>query len=314
MGNIAVLSHNADMDGVGAAAMLKIKYNIPSSRLFFSSYNKEDILYAQRKLKKFYGGNFILFITDLSLNDPTIPVWKKLIRGVKAMGGSVFWFDHHPWSNRAIGEIASLCDVAIVGENKFCATEITKKEIELNTPFAEEFAKVVHYSDFNLRPDTAKRRKYVKTYALSITSYTKSKSNDSIQKSLRHIADVVASRRFVDARMLAASRSFEKKNTARINKMLKKLYLIGSKITIGFAIGVQTTQACGAVIEKSGRDIGIVIDMKQKKGSIRSKRSDISGLAKRLGGGGHPHAAGFEFNTANKELIIDKIRKEASKL
>ncbi|MGI0141166.1 MAG: hypothetical protein ACREBF_00740 [Candidatus Micrarchaeales archaeon] len=323
MKNIAVLSHNADIDGVGAASLLKIKYNIPSNRLFFSGYAKEGILYAEGKLKKFYGKDFVLFITDLSLNDPTILVWMSLIKRIKAKGGKVFWFDHHPWSEKAIKKVASLCDVAIVGENaKFCATEITQREMQLDTPFVREFCKVVHYSDFNIKADTERHREMVKVYALSITTWTKSKSNEAIQKKLRHITEVIASRRFTDSRMTTASRNFEKLNNMRVEKMLAKLTLVGRSIAVGYATGVQSTYACGMVIKKSGRDIAIVIDPKQGKGSIRSVKSDISGLAKSLSGGGHPHASGFEIDLkkyplnseAGRTRLMEKISMEASKL
>ena len=321
--NIVVLTHATDIDGVGAASLLKIKYSIPNNRLFFSSYSKEGIVYAESKFRKFYGKGFVLFVTDLSVNEPTIPVWIKIIKEIKAKGGKVFWFDHHPWSDFAVKNVAGICDAAIVGENeKFCATEITKQELRLNTPFVNEFCKVVHFSDFNLKPDTKKHYELVKAYALSITSLTKAKSSASMQGSLRHIAEVIASRKFVDKKIKDEERKFEKLNTDRINKMLKNLHLVGRKVAIGFASGVQSTQACGMVIKQSGRDVGIVIDPKQGKGSIRSLKSNISGLAAALGGGGHPHASGFELDLKKYPLgseggrikLIEKIGKESSKI
>lgn len=310
MQNIAVLSHNADIDGVGAATLIKIKYNLPSNRLFFSGYNKESILFAEKRMRKFYKKGFTLFITDLSLNDPVIDTWSKIIKTIKAKGGRVYWFDHHPWSKEAIKKVAKECEVAIVGENeKYCATEIARMELGLATPFIDEFTRIVHYSDFNLKPKDARSRNLIKIYALSLTSFTKSKSGESMLKNLRHYADVISGRRFTDEKITNESKRFEKLNNERIKKMLKEVYLVGSKIAVGFAQGVQSTQGCRALIDATGRDIGIVVDPVAGKGSFRTIKSDISGLAVRLGGGGHPHAAGFEINM-KKNPLDSKVRRE----
>ncbi|MDE1762299.1 MAG: hypothetical protein KGH59_02555 [Candidatus Micrarchaeota archaeon] len=321
MQNIAVLTHNADIDGVGSAVMLRIKYNLPTDRLFFSSYAKEDILYAERRIRKFYRKGFVLFITDLSLNDPVIPVWHEIIKRVRSKGGSVIWFDHHPWSDEAIQKVARLCDAAIVGENEnFCATEIARRELGLKDKFTEEFARIVHYSDFNLKADTKRHGEFVKHYALSIASFTKSMPNSSIHKSLRGMVSTISGGKFVDSKIINTSKKFELENNRKISAMLNELQLLGKNIALGFATGVQSTQACGAIIRKSGKDIAIVIDPKEGKASIRSRISDISGLAKRMGGGGHPHAAGFEIDKRKYPLssrpgrkrVVERIEKEAS--
>ncbi|MDE1869449.1 MAG: hypothetical protein KGH71_00490 [Candidatus Micrarchaeota archaeon] len=318
MRNIAVLTHSADIDGVGCAALIKIKYNLPSNRLFFSGYAKDDILFAERKMRKLYGKDFVLFITDLSLNDPVIEVWRSIIKRIKAKGGKVFWFDHHPWSKKALDRVAKECEVAIVGENeRYCATEITRMELGLDTPFINEFTRVVHFSDFNLKPRDARSRNLIKAYALSITSFTKARSKESIQKILRHYADVISGRRFTDDKILNESKRFEKLNNDRIKKMLKELYFVGKEITVGFTTGVQSTNGCGAIIQATGRDIGIIVDTVAGKGSMRTIKSDISQFAKNLGGGGHPHASGFEINTkkyplkskANREAFVKRIQE-----
>ncbi|MDE1824817.1 MAG: hypothetical protein KGH61_02245 [Candidatus Micrarchaeota archaeon] len=316
MENIAVLSHNADMDGVGAAAMVKMKYGLDSGRLFFSSYGKESVLYAEKLLRKFYSNGFTLFITDLSMNEQMIATWIQIIKKIKARGGRVIWFDHHPWGKNGIAKVARLCDIAIVGENeRYCATEIARRELSLDTPFIDEFCRIVHHSDFNLRPRDRRSRQIIKEYALSITSFTKTGTDASIQKKLRHMAVVIGNRRFTDQMIEKASAAFERKNNMRIEKMLKGLHLVGKSMAIGFASGVQSTHACSEIIRKSGRDIGVIFDLKTGKGSIRSVKSDISALAVMLHGGGHPHAAGFEIRRVSAQRkIVERIASSAAKL
>jgi phosphoesterase RecJ-like protein len=61
--------------------------------------------------------------------------------------------------------------------------------------------------------------------------------------------------------------------------------------------GLPTVEA--ALMLRENRDGSI-------KGSLRSVRHDVAGIAKTLGGGGHPHASGFDFENMPLEDAFDK--------
>ena len=323
MQKIFVLSHASDIDGVGSAALIRMKYGVPTSRLFFSDYSKEGISYVGRKLAPFYGEGITLFITDLGVNDLLIGSYKAMIDNIKKGGGKVFWFDHNPWTRKGMNELASRCDIAVIGENdRYCATEITCKRLGLGGMFAKRFVGIVHYSDFNIRPKSGKTREMVGFYALSITSYNMNKSRDYVTRRLRHMAKLISSGRLIDSRIRADAIRFGKVNGRRISRMLD-----GMEVRKGFALGfskaVQSTSGCMAIIERSKRPIGIYVNVKNGIAHIRSLKADITPLSRSLGGGGHPRASGFSVDQkkfgqfrkkSERVALADYLEKKMAKL
>ncbi len=294
--NIFVLSHASDIDGVGSAALIRMKYGVPLSNILFSEYSEEGIGYAESYLSKRYRKGITLFVTDLGVDASLYRRYLRIIKSVKASGGMVFWFDHHPWEPYAVKSIAALCDEAIVGENpKYCAASITWRRLGFSDKFTRELVSLINYSDFNKDPGSARHRKLIGTYALSITKYNSSKSRDYRMSRLRHIVQVLGSGRFTDPRIRKDASAFNALNSARTKSMLRNV-ILRSDFAIGFSKPVQSTSGCVAIIRSTGAQIGIYVDTESWKGHIRCETKDISLLARVLGGGGHPHASGFPVN------------------
>ncbi len=293
MNNVYVISHASDIDGVGAAALIKMKYGVTLSHIFFSEYSEEAISYVDDRLSGSYKKGITLFITDLGVDDRLISSYLKIINGVKRNGGRVFWFDHHPWSANAIKQLASRCDAAIIGENaRHCGTEITYRELGFTDRFTREFVKVVHYSDFNIKPKTRGEYRLVGAYTLSITAYAEIKDMDKRTEKLRHMVEVLSCGRFLDSRIREDARRFDAINKKRTELMLKSM-IIRKGFAVGFSRGVQSTAGCIAIREAARRPIGIYVNIEDWKGHIRCETKDISLLARKMDGGGHPHASGF---------------------
>ena len=324
MENIAVISHIADIDGVGSAALLKMKFKIPSRNLFFISHDPEDLELVERMLVPLFKKKTSLFITDMNPGPKTAKIFKRIITRAKRSGGRVIWLDHHFWSDKMLKEIASECDVAVVGENKeMCATQLVQRLASLNTPFAKDFAKMLYHIDLFI-PTTNKRYNRVsEQYKLGIDYFNMGESFGAKQNNLRHIASIIASGKLLDDKINAAAAKFKELNEKRIQLMLKELYLISYKIAIGFTTHVDSTDGCTAIKQKTGFDIAILVKSEHGHSSIRSTVNDVVPLANALGGGGHPHAAGFQVNTkeynffrskADKERFVGKLVHAAQKL
>ncbi|MDE1768199.1 MAG: hypothetical protein KGH62_02420, partial [Candidatus Micrarchaeota archaeon] len=235
MQNVYVMSHASDIDGVGSAALIKKKFALPDSHLFFTVYSSESIEYVNKMLKGRYASGLTLFIADLGVNDSIADSYLRILKQVKAHGGKVFWFDHHPWTNKAIKMLTPLCDAAIIGENsEYCATEITQKELGLNDSFSKIFTKIVHYSDFNITPKSKSDHKTVGAYALSITYYNTNKSWGKITAKLRHIADVISKGKLLDATITADANKFQKINEDRTREMITDL-TVRKDFALGFS-------------------------------------------------------------------------------
>jgi uncharacterized protein len=293
---IVSITHASDIDGVASAALIKMKYGVPSDRLFFTDYSEKGLAYAKDSLGKTLRGKerVVLFLADVGINDSLYLEFLDLVKSVKKRGGVVIWLDHHVWGGKELEEIAGRCDLAIVGENrKYCATEITGKVLGIGTNFTNRLVKIVHYSDFNITPRDRKIYDLVGVYAMS-TAFYNTLGYRARDRGLRHIAEVLASGRFTDGKILRDARAFERLNNSRIAKMLKDLYSAGDGVSIGFSEDVQSTRACAAISEKTGADVSICVKPRDGKASIRSSIMDCMPLVKSLGGGGHPHAAGFK--------------------
>ena len=63
-------------------------------------------------------------------------------------------------------------------------------------------------------------------------------------------------------------------------------------------------------MKSSGKEIGIYINASNMRGHIRCENRDISALARELGGGGHPHASGFNVDRRFGSLRTAAQRRE----
>ena len=322
MENIISLTHASDIDGVSSAALIKMKYGVPDSNIFFADYSMKSLLSAGRGIRKALKPGTTLFITDIGINKGLAPEFIRIIKSVKGLNGSVVWFDHHFWEDSEIRNVAGGCDLAVIGENKrYCATEITYRELSVRGAFARRLSDTVHYSDFNIRPRERSKRRLIGIYALSIAYYNTLGVNKR-RKGLLHIVDTLCKGKFFDGRMAADASFFERRNLERIAEMAKRLHYAGENIAVGFGPEMQSTQACASISEKSGRDISIYVNVKAGTCHLRSKKADCSIIARAFGGGGHPHACGFSidkrkyggFSEKKKEMLVSEIGKRSAAL
>ncbi len=295
MKNVIVISHASDIDGVGSAALIKMKYGVPTNRIFFTDYAPESLEEISRSITEILTDNTTLFITDLGVNKKTVPVFYSILKSVKDGGGKIFWFDHHPWASDAVKKLAQMCEVSVLGENEFfCATEITRKELGLKDDFTKRFCRIVHFSDFAIKPKSKRDYDLVGAYALSIALY-RMRNHEGNLSCLRHMVEVLCSRKMLDKRIRSDADRFRKLNDKHVANMLKDVYL-GDEIALGFGEDIQKTYACMKLIEKTGKDIGIYVNLRDRRGHMRSIRNDCTALAVKFGGGGHLHASGFSPN------------------
>lgn len=315
---IISITHANDIDGIGSAALIKMKYGISSDRIFFSDYSEENVSYVQKSVFKLLRkeSGTLVFLTDLSMNRILVKGYIKMIKEVKKRGGKVVWFDHHLWGEEEVRRVASLCDFAVVGENhKYCGAEITKINLGIDTKFTNELIKIIHCSDFNLKPKNKKWRKLIGTYAMSIGLYIMFYDKPGLFKkrdnALRHIVDLIASGRFVDPVIIRDSKKFDKINKARMSLMIKRLYKVTESVYMGFSEGVQSTQGGSAIINKSGADIAIYVNTTTCRAHLRSVKGDTTILSRHFGGGGHPHASSFKIDA--KRFNNFKTEKDRTK-
>ena len=293
--DVIALSHSEDLDGIAAATLVRIKYNISHERVMYIDYSTEQLRRASDWVKSMASKATTLFITDLSVNDSKAEMYREIIMSIKSKGGSVIYLDHHPWGEKAQKLVAILCDHAVFGEQKECASEITAKYLKISGPNIKRLLHMCHLSDNNIKADGEPERAMIKTYSMAITYYNTLPEKERLEK-LIWFSDTIAEGDMDNPILKYDADEFERVSRERTGEMLEGLSFVGNFIAVGFAGSVQPTYAASLIFRKAERQIAIYINTDACKGSIRSTGRDISGLAKSLGGGGHPCAAGFEFN------------------
>ncbi|VVB76989.1 Uncharacterised protein [uncultured archaeon] len=326
MDRTLVMSHAEDLDGVGSASLLKMRYHLDSKDVFFSSYSENDLREATEAILRRSGKGSTVFVTDLATNPGTIGMLSRFVKTVKSKGGMVVWLDHHYWSDRALNDIAANCEIAIVGENSMaCATDITKKYTRLTGDFVEKFTGLVHCTDlylgFDSQPNPKWSRTASTTYSMSINYFSSASSFEKRQKGLRKVMDTISSGKFFDGGIRSAAKTYERINKERTKLLLRNMQVIDGAMAVGFSKEVDSTGACRAMIEDSGADISVLLKTDSKKASMRSEKSNIVALASAFGGGGHPHAAGFEIpkdydisKAAGRKKLVDDITAKSRRL
>ncbi len=296
-----IITHAADLDGISSAALLMRQYNIGIENVVFTHYQRESIEMAVREADELFKEGGTLFITDLNPGKAVVDLFSEVIDNVKAKNGKVFWFDHHPWDADAIRSLGGRCDVAVVGENKdFCAAEITAREIRATGAFVKPLLRVVHHSDFNITPKDKKTYNIIGDYVLSMTYFSSLDWDSTLQK-LREMTKALSNEIMIPEFVHDAAVEFTKINDKRLNEM-EKTVINGGVVAVGFSPFVGTSEACRRVSKVAGTDIGVYINVDECRGHLRSEESDCSKLAQAFGGGGHPHASGFEFDSERYNL------------
>ncbi|MCL5427715.1 MAG: hypothetical protein M1321_00870 [Candidatus Marsarchaeota archaeon] len=304
---VVVISHAADLDGIACAALIMRKYGITAKSAVFMDYDRESVLRGERQFRKLFKRGATLFITDLSA-ESTPDIFLRIVTHAKRMRGRVFWFDHHTWSKRHIGSIALRCDAAVVGENgRFCASEITARELGLRDKYTAGLLRTVHAADFALKPKNARMKLIIKAYALGL-SYFRMKGGAVFLDKVAGISESISIGSALPGFLKRASDAFEKLNESRLKAMLATV-VNGGVISVAFTPVVSTNDACAMIIRQTGSDIGCYVDTDNNRAHLRSIRNDCSILARRFGGGGHPRASAFDISMAY-DLRSARSRRE----
>ncbi len=304
---IFVLTHGNDLDGLGSAALIRRRYHVPLENIFFLDYGDDKLNYAVENILKRSVGKSIVFVADTGMSDGQILPFKRLILHIKKSGGKVFWFDHHHWKKNQIRDVAKICDLAVIGENEHaCGAEITRSELGLNDKFSVKLAKMAHQTDFKpiLYPYIRDDGNPIEVYGLGFSYYNNFMDIEKNASALRGVVAMLSSGKLLNVKIVKDARKFERITKKQLKILEKQTYVINKNVAIGIAEALNSNIACDRINSITRADITLYFDTTHSKGHLRSKKADILKLAINLGGGGHPHSAGFDLDR-DKFGIID---------
>ena len=315
-----MITHSEDLDGIASAVMLRLKYKMPLSNLFFADHSTKTLDYAFDGVERRAKPGDLIFITDLSPDTSTVAYLKRRVLKLKKRGCTFIWLDHHPWA-KDNSELARLCYIAVFGESSTCATEIAQKALNLHGSYAKRLADIVHVSDFALMPRSKAEATLLRNYDRALVycnTLPIKRTNSGLRSVVREIGSGRIRNRLVDS----AAGKLEKMSSINTAAMLRDLRYIRNSIAVGFSGSeIFSDEAKEKMFAQSRKDIVIHIDCDRRTASMRSKSKDISGLGSAMGGGGHPHAAGFPLNESydlkkenGRKRLLSDIEKAAVKL
>ncbi len=286
------ITHIADFDGIGSASIIRHYFKIPIQNILFCDYTPEkikevlDIVKSDNKSKT-------IILSDLGIDEKTIPLFTDLINHLKATNSKIIWLDHHNWTDKAINDIGRRCDYIIGGDNgKYCGAELVYQNLIISyfkdTNLGEKLSNIAHKTDFNL----PNKGETINNLIEAITYINNHHLND-----LSKLVEVISEGNIDSDRIKDYANQYiieEKDSIITLKKNIFKKQLSNKIIVgVGFANFIESNKAASIIKDTTNCDISIFIGPKENKISIRSndKVNSIE-IASILGGNGHERAAG----------------------
>ena len=158
MTNVLVFSHEQDVDGVFAAAILKIVY--PNSDIVLTNYGLERMLAVKDKIISFveFSKPGIVIIADIGVNEESYMQPYEAMCFAKQSGWKNIWIDHHPWTEHTKNKMGLVSELILYEEKDYdgikkCASELCVENLAPDNELGSKLAIIAHRTDF---PDSLK--------------------------------------------------------------------------------------------------------------------------------------------------------------
>ncbi|HMA06048.1 MAG TPA: phosphoesterase [Methanomicrobiales archaeon] len=264
------LTHN-DLDAAGADAIHRMKYGEVFT-IWASVGNFPHLLSAISEVK---GGGDLLSITDLGYQ-AGIERWLKKARDA---GWRIEWRDHHRWEDREAGIIRPLAALLSL-DTATCATGIVARDLAGSDSRAAEIARVV--CDYDLWRNEDPRSMILGRilWKPGLRDYVRDRLVEGV---------------FADALIREEYDKIVAEMDQDIRKSIRYTRLTGKRYRIAFSpLYGYPSDTASRVRESFGSEIEVLVSSNGRF-SLRSVPPVSHLIARRFGGGGHPHASGGAF-------------------
>lgn len=288
MGERVVVTHT-DLDGVAAAAIVVGSVG-EANRLLFAQPHQLGAVFAKIPNKA------EVYVSDLGINQPIIEKVAKQVKRITHSGGVVKWFDHHRWEE---GWIRKLRDAGaeVYVDTDTCGAGVVAKYLPANSEWVNELVSAACSVDLWLFNDW--RGNYLAKYVgyggteWKRRAVTKLVGFSGIDEEIEEIVEKVVSR---ELKLLTAA-------VAKAAVVSGKSGLRAIAYFKGKNDHHLTSFIASLLMNRFDVDVAIIC----RRGSLsfRSRSGvDVSKVAKLLGGGGHPRAAGAKLDPPLWRLIL----------
>ena len=264
------LTHN-DLDAAGADAIHRLKYG----EVFTIWASVRNFPYLLAALSEVRGEGDLLSITDLGYQQGV----ERWLKRAKEAGWKVEWRDHHRWEDREMDTVRPLVSLLSI-DTTTCATGIAAKDLAGGDARAGEIARVV--CDYDLWRNEDPRSMVLGRILTrpGLRDYVRDRLVEGI------FSDSVIRKEY-DGILADMERD--------IRKSIRHTNLAGKRYRIAFSpLYGYPSDTASRIRETFRSDIEVIVS-RNGRFSIRSVPGISHLIARRFGGGGHPHASGGAF-------------------
>jgi len=291
----AIITHT-DIDGVAGGALYVYLTKLKNYDVYFT----EPYLLHGTLFNVLNRGYDDVVIIDLGLNENTV---ESIVNAIRSFKTRILWFDHHVWNREWIDMVSGLAKLYV--DTSTCGAGVVAKYADrvgdVDENFINELTDAVCNADlfrFNhklspwfmrlvRRSDNNDWRMYVfKTLANGVLWH-----DSFTEKVIERFRNEIESYKELDSELVVRS-----KGNVKVAAICKN--------------DVENSFSAAYILGRYGVDI-VAIVSNDGKVSLRSVGFNVRDLAVKLGGGGHPRAAGFKIRVPWKIRIKKIIDREA---
>ncbi len=280
---------HTDLDGIGSAATLLRVYGRRPGRdatvAFTEPYELHEVL---RGLGEYVERGDLLAITDLGLNEDTRGPVLDAIKSIVSRGARVEWYDHHVWSEADAASLSRL-GVEIYVDRTTCATGVVARYAAGGRGSADTF--LGELVDAVCSADLWRW-----TNSLSAKLFRAAGSREAGNEWRVKVLEKFLDGILWDEELERRLEEYVNAELANMREILKTVYTLEAgraRIAVAYKengppansiVGALLTSRYKADIAAIVRPNGVI--------SLRSRKVNVQRIAVKLGGGGHPRAAG----------------------
>ena len=294
---IAIFTHT-DLDGIASASLILKALGRVDKIEFIQPYQ------LHQYLKKVPPDSQI-YISDLGINGSTFPYVLRELRRILNNGGRVKWFDHHVWEKVWIEKVKKL-GVELFVDTSTCAAGVVSKYLPVEGKHIKDLVSATCSIDLWVFDDW--KGNFLTRYA---------SFKDSVKWKIKVVNELAQFKGNLNGEMLRIVEEFVDKELRVYSKVIKNAYVksINNIRTVYyFKKGSDehlTSYIGNLLLSRFNGDIAVIC--KEDSISLRSRCFDVRNLAVKLGGGGHPRAAGAKMKIPliYKIMLLIGFRKYA---